>query len=114
MPRRPCLGFRAQTCDTLTSHPSSRCDVHRPMYEAARRPNRPSARQRGYDSEHDALRAQLLPLAIGTPCPRCGQPMLEGQELDLGHPEGAARSVAPDSRADRIEHARCNRSAGAA
>lgn len=112
MPRRPCLGARGIHCARLTDLPGGRCDEHRRLHEATRRAHRPTARQRGYDAAHERLRAQLLPLAYGTLCPRCGLPMLPGQDLDLGHT--VARSVDPTSRADRIEHAHCNRSAGAA
>lgn len=35
--------------------------------------------------------------------------MLEGQALDWGH--SVPRSVDPTSRADRVEHSACNRSA---
>lgn len=64
-----------------------------------------------YGAEHQKRRAELLPLAYGTPCPRCGDIMLETDELDLGH----STDHAVDSYAlgDRIEHASCNRSAGA-
>lgn len=109
MVRRPCLGYRDQTCGVLTE--GNRCRVHQRAYEQGRRPV-PGARARGYDSQHDATRARLLPLAYGKPCPRCGEPMLRDQDLDLGHT--VARSVDPTSRGDRIEHATCNRSAGAA
>ncbi|QIM20549.1 hypothetical protein G7075_04350 [Phycicoccus sp. HDW14] len=37
--------------------------------------------------------------------------MLQGQDLDLGHSVDLA--VDPAAKADRIEHASCNRSAGA-
>lgn len=111
MPLRLCLGFRGLSCSTLTDDPSSRCPIHKPMQEAARRPT-PSARARGYDARHDATRAMLLPLAYGKPCPRCGEPMLQGQALDLGHLPGQARATHPGSRGQRIEHARCNRRAG--
>lgn len=64
-----------------------------------------------YGAEHQKRRRKLLPLAIGTPCPRCGEIMLETDELDLGH----STDHAIDSQAvgDRIEHANCNRSDGA-
>lgn len=115
MPRRQCLGYRGQTCSRLVeikpgnTH-GTRCPEHAAMYERGRRPV-PSARARGYDAEHDARRRALLPLAYGKPCPRCGEPLLPGQDLDLGH--AVARSVDPASRGNRIEHAHCNRSAGA-
>ena len=109
MVRRPCLGYRGQTCGKLT--PGNRCPAHQRQYEQGRRPI-PGARDRGYDAAHDATRARLLPLAYGQPCPRCSETMERGQQLDLGH--SVARSVDPTSRGDRIEHATCNRSAGAA
>ncbi|WP_156759547.1 hypothetical protein [Microbacterium karelineae] len=64
-----------------------------------------------YGVEHQKRRAELLPTAYGTPCPRCGEVMLESDELDLGH----SVDLALDAHAigDRIEHASCNRSAGA-
>lgn len=55
--------------------------------------------------------AQLLPV----PCARCGKPVLPGMKWDLGHvveidrdPEGMW-----DPSLIRIEHAHCNRAAGA-
>lgn len=111
MALRPCLGWREQQCTRLTNAPSSRCTEHQRLYEQGRRPVA-SARARGYDARHQAVRALLLPLAYGKPCPRCGEPMLRGQDLDLGHPIGRPRAADPSSRADHIEHARCNRRAG--
>ncbi|WP_347351734.1 hypothetical protein [Intrasporangium sp.] len=49
-----------------------------------------------------------LPEAYGTPCVRCGRPMLPGQRLDLDHVDGAGPG---DYRG--FAHAHCNRSAGA-
>lgn len=112
MALRPCLGWHEQTCTRLVqAERGSRCTEHRRLYEQHRRPM-PSARARGYDARHQAIRAMLLPLAYGKPCPRCGEPMLRGQDLDLGHPPDAPRVTHPGSRGQRIEHARCNRSAG--
>lgn len=65
-----------------------------------------------YDSAHRRRRAELLPMAFGTPCPRCGLPMLKGQQLDLGHAVDVALN--PRAKGERIEHASCNRRAGAA
>ncbi|WP_221585568.1 hypothetical protein [Microbacterium sp. G2-8] len=64
-----------------------------------------------YGIEHQKRREELLPAAYGTPCPRCGDVMLASDDLDLGH----TIDHALDSHAvgDRIEHASCNRSAGA-
>lgn len=61
---------------------------------------------RGYGYTHRKLRAALLPDAYGRPCPKCGQPMLPGQALDLGHTDNRTGYTG-------IEHARCNRQAGA-
>ena len=68
---------------------------------------------RPYGREHQQRRAQMLPEAIGMPCRRCGKPMLPGQALDAGHPDGRALAQDPSSVADAIEHASCNRAAGA-
>lgn len=40
---------------------------------------------RGYGYQYQKLRKALLPAAYGTPCVRCGQPMLPGQKLHLDH-----------------------------
>ncbi|HEY2957373.1 MAG TPA: hypothetical protein VGM21_04055 [Actinomycetota bacterium] len=61
-----------------------------------------------YGGEHQALRRALLPYAVGSRCWRCGRPILPGQPVDLGHDDdnpGLYRG---------LEHARCNRQAGAA
>jgi hypothetical protein len=89
---RPCLD-----CGTPT--PNTRCPTH----TRARDRQRGTTTQRGYGTDHQKLRAMLLPHAIGQPCPRCGQPMLEGQALDLGHID------TDRTRYSGIEHANCNR-----
>lgn len=61
---------------------------------------------RGYGHRHRQLRLALLPYAYGEPCPKCGHPMLRGQALDLGHTDDRTAYTG-------IEHARCNRQAGA-
>ncbi|GAA3829031.1 endonuclease domain-containing protein [Streptomyces chiangmaiensis] len=62
--------------------------------------------RRGYGGHHQRLRRRLLAEAIGKPCHYCGEPMLEGQALDLDHND--------DRTAYRgMTHASCNRSAGA-
>lgn len=63
-----------------------------------------------YGSEHQKRREELLPSAYNTPCPRCGDLMLRGQDLHLGHTEDLA--VNPNAKGDRIEHADCNTKAG--
>lgn len=62
--------------------------------------------------EHQQARERLLADAYNTPCPRCGKPMLKGQDLDLGHSVDVADGNTGPG--DRIEHASCNRSDGAA
>ena len=107
MVRRPCLGLPGRPCGQLTDRPDHRCPTCASAWHQRRDAQRGTARQRGYDARHDATRARLLPLALGKPCPRCGEPMLAGQALDLGH--SVPLRLDPTSRADRIEHADCNR-----
>jgi hypothetical protein len=111
MPLRPCLDCGHLTTGGST-HEGARCPGCARTRAQDRDHHRGTARQRGYDTRHDRLRTRLLPLAYNTPCPRCGEPMLVGQALDLGH--STARAVDPHARGDRIEHARCNRSFGIA
>ena len=70
--------------------------------------------QRGYGSEHQRTRQRLLRQHVdGAPCVGCGSPMHKAtQELDAAHPRGMAVSLNPGSKADHLEHAACNRSAG--
>jgi len=105
--KRPCLGVDGRPCGALTDRADHRCRAHASARHRTRDAARGSARQRGYDATHDALRARLLPLAYGTACPRCGELMLAGEQLDLGH--SIPLRVDQTSRADRIEHAHCNR-----
>ena len=90
-------------CGILHSNRGGRCHKH----ERAHDKQRGTASQRGYDSDHRSRRARLLPDAIGTLCPLCGDLMLPGQPLDLDHTIPLA--VDPTSRGDRICHASCNR-----
>lgn len=105
MALRPCLGRPGKPCGRLTDGPGSRCPACQQVRERARG----SATRRGYDVEHQRTRVRLLPLAYGRPCPRCGELMVRGQALDLGHT--VPLMVDRNSRADRIEHAACNRGA---
>lgn len=107
MPLRPCLGLPDQACRRLTTRTDSRCPTCASAWHQRRDAARGTARQRGYDSEHDTTRERLLPHAYGKPCPRCGEPMLRSQALDLGH--SVPLRADPTSHADRIEHAHCNR-----
>jgi hypothetical protein len=72
-----------------------------------------SAAARAYGARHKARRRALLAQLAGlgaAPCPRCGKLMVPGMNLHLGH------TFAEDKLAglpgDRLEHARCNLSAG--
>ena len=76
MAMRVCLD-----CPKLTT--KSRC----PECARAKDRARGSAAARGYGKDHQDLRAELLPKAIGQPCHFCGEPMLEGQPLALDHTE---------------------------
>lgn len=87
------------------------CTTHEAAAQQRMDARRGNYRQRGYDSQHDreAVAAKAAAVAAGAICPRCGMPVLVGQRLDYGHSQ--ARVYAPDSRADRVEHSHCNRSA---
>ncbi len=61
-----------------------------------------------YGGEHRKLAAATKDSAWGTPCVRCGWPMLPGQEIHLDHLDGAGPDVYRG-----WAHARCNTSAGA-
>jgi hypothetical protein len=61
---------------------------------------------RGYGYEFQKLRKQLLPSAYGTPCVRCGEPMLKGQELHLDHADDRSRILG-------FSHRKCNLRAAA-
>ena len=65
-----------------------------------------STTARGYGYAHQRLRAALLPQAYGKPCPRCGETMERGQDLDLGHTDDRTGYQG-------MEHASCNRRDGA-
>lgn len=67
--------------------------------------------QRGLGWQHQKRRAELLPAAIGTLCPLCGQPMRAGQRLDLHH--STPRAIDPGSVGDQIVHEACDKAAGA-
>lgn len=62
--------------------------------------------ERGYGRAHQQLRAALLPDAYGRDCPKCGAVMMRGDTLDLGHTDDRSGYTG-------MEHASCNRRAGA-
>ncbi len=110
MPMRP--PSRCPSCRVLQTEPG-RCADCRSEQRRASDARRGTFRQRGYDARHDtdAVMAKRMAVAERRPCPRCGERMLPGDALDYGHE--IARSIDPTSRASRVEHAHCNRSAGA-
>ncbi len=82
-----------------------RCTTHTRDRERARG----TRQQRGYDANHDRLRAKWAPKVatgrINCHNPTCGLPIQPGEPWDLGH--------TPDRRSYRgPEHTRCNRSEG--
>jgi len=104
---RPCLD-----CSRLTARSDSRCPTCAGARHQAKDARRGSRHDRGYDSVHDAIRFALLArLAPGTPCDRCGHAMHADQALDAAHPHDRPLRTHPDSRADHLEHAHCNRAA---
>lgn len=104
--RKTCAQPGCGKIRTVGSH----CAVHARVVDAARG----SRQERGYDREHELIRRRLMDrlrvdLAAGKRplCPRCGQPLLLSQDLDAGH--SVDLRLDPDAKADRLEHAPCNR-----
>jgi hypothetical protein len=58
--------------------------------------------ERGYGYQYQKLRKALLPSAYGTPCVRCGLPMLPGQKLNLDHDDWDRNKLRG------FAHAECN------
>lgn len=58
-----------------------------------------------YGRRHHEMRLRLLPAAIGTPCSRCGKPMLADEALDLDHNDEGTGYLG-------FSHASCNRREG--
>lgn len=59
-----------------------------------------------YGRAHRAIRRRLAADAVGTPCVRCGVPIVPGDELDLDHTDDGRGYLG-------MAHASCNRAAGA-
>lgn len=78
-----------------------------PAHRAEALVNATEKRRRGYDQAHKNIRKAGLPAAYGTPCARCGETMLEGQDLDLDHTDDRTGYLG-------FSHRICNRRAGAA
>lgn len=112
MPLRPCLGTPARRCGRLTDRPDSRCPDCASAIGKARDQARGTRHARGYGNAHDTIRAALLAqLQPGQLCDRCGLPMYPSQALDAAHPHDRPLRTHPDSVADHLEHAPCNRGA---
>lgn len=89
-------------CPEIIPRTARYCAEHDAEYDKARG----SRQDRGYDAEHDRLRAEWARRGVvGRTCPRCGLPILAGQRWDLGHTDDRKGWTGP-------EHALCNRSAG--
>jgi hypothetical protein len=80
-----------------------RCPAHASERERARG----TRQQRGYDAEHDRLRARWKPKVerCEVKCARCGQLILPGQTWHLDHTDDRVGYLGPS-------HERCNTSAG--
>ena len=91
--KRPCL-----SCGTLAH--GSRC----PPCQRLRNRVRGTTTQRGYSSDHQRRRAQLLATySYSDPCAKCGQPLGSNAALlDLGH-------TADRTGWTGLEHRSCNR-----
>jgi hypothetical protein len=101
----------------LLPRPPAGADMKRPCIECGRPCNGSrciehggdrramSTTARGYGHHHQRRRAQLLPLAIGQPCPLCGETMHAHEQLDLDHEVSAMHG----GQGNRIVHAKCNR-----
>jgi hypothetical protein len=71
---------------------------------------RGSSFERGYGPDHRRLRKQLVQAVEAGElvlCVRCGDPILPGTKVDLGHVDGSGKTLYSG-----LEHASCNRSAG--
>lgn len=90
-------------CPELTD--GGKCRAHLAAARAAQDAARPSSTARGYDRDHQELRAQWAPrVATGTVnCARCHTPIGAGEPWDLGHDDhDRAKYSGP-------EHEDCNR-----
>lgn len=76
------------------------------------RSHRGTTTQAGYGWDHQKTRARLLrDHTDGTPCDHCGRPMYFWQKLQADHSRPRALG---GQHADRLLHASCNLSRGAA
>ena len=84
------------------------------MPVARRRPVAGGTTARGLGYRHRQRVAALKRAHVpGTPCARCGLPMHDVRGLDGGHADGQERALGSGALPTRLEHATCNRRAGA-
>ena len=108
MPRRICICTGCPACtgkphtyDKTTSPGKQRC---RPCQQKA--DARPNTTARGYGSQHQQLRAQLLDAFVPVqPCWRCGRPIARKADAQLGHDDNNR------TRYRGLEHTKCNEGA---
>lgn len=110
MPRAPKTCGRLD-CLELSITGKAYCVEHEAERQALMNRTRGQSQHRGYDAQHrrEAKQAKAQAVALGLPCARCGEPVLEGQALQYGHV--VARAIDPTSRASVVEHAHCGSSA---
>lgn len=102
MPKRFCIGCRRLFDRDLTH--TQRCPACQPA-ATQQRNARGNTTARGYGSEHQALRAQLLEqFEPGQLCARCSKPISSKDDADLGHADGQQGYRG-------LEHSSCNRGA---
>lgn len=76
------------------------CPTH-----AAEQQRRANTTVRGYGWEHQKVRDEAMRTLIGTPCTRCGEPVLAGQALALDHTDDRTGYLG-------LAHRHCNNVAG--
>lgn len=107
--KKPCI----ETGCSVPAENGSRCTLHARERDA----QRGSRQQRGYDADHERIRATLvrlwlLALRRGEVwyCPRCNLPLERGQLVEADH-YGETLFENLKAKADRLSHRRCNRGA---
>jgi len=101
-------GRRTHAYDRDSSPGHQRCQPCQQHADNARYARRGTTSQRGYGPAHQRARAEAVAaFEPGQPCARCGQPVWDADDADLGHTD--------DRTGYRgLEHAGpCNRRAGA-
>ena len=95
----------ARGCPAIITNGNTKCTPHQREADAARG----TTTARGYGGTHQAERARWKAIlrTREVPCARCGEPIPQGSEFDLGHTDDRTGWIGP-------EHPECNRSAGGA